>query len=220
MIERGPSADPGREAGRRSRSRQMRSEFTNETPVPISPGAPSTVASRITVSGLGEAVVEDVDVSVDIEHSWTGDLTISLLNPSGQRVVLSDRRGGRRDDFRDTVFDSDASLPITSGTPPFRGSFPPGGQPRRFPRPAGRRRVDARGQRPRLPGRRPPAPLGPGDHHRRRARARLPDRGALPRRPDGRAAGRLRCRGAALGGDHRGRPAERAGSAARWSTMW
>jgi subtilisin-like proprotein convertase family protein len=105
----------------------MRTEFTNETPVPISPGAPSTVTSRITVSGLGDAVVEDVDVTVDINHSWTGDLAISLLNPSGQRVVLSDRRGGRRDDFRDTVFDSDASLPITSGTPPFRGTFRPQG---------------------------------------------------------------------------------------------
>ena len=105
----------------------MRTELTNATPVPISPGAPSTVTSRITVSGLGDAVVEDVDVTVDIEHSWTGDLMISLLNPSGQRVVLSDRRGGRRDDFRGTVFDSDASLPITSGTPPFRGTFRPEG---------------------------------------------------------------------------------------------
>jgi hypothetical protein len=72
-------------------------------------------------------VVEDVDVAVDIDHSWTGDLMLSVLNPSGQRVVLSDRRGGRLDDFRDTVFDSDASLPITSGTPPFRGTFRPEG---------------------------------------------------------------------------------------------
>jgi subtilisin-like proprotein convertase family protein len=105
----------------------MASQFTNNTPVPISPGAPSTVTSRITVSGLGSAVVEDVDVTVDIDHSWTGDLQLSLLNPSGQRVVLSDRRGGRRDDFRDTRFDSDASIPISSGTPPFRGTFRPEG---------------------------------------------------------------------------------------------
>lgn len=105
----------------------MRSEFTNDTPVPISPGAPSTVTSRITVSGLGDAVVEDVDVTVDIDHSWTGDLVLSVLNPSGQRVVLSERRGGRQDDFQDTVFDSDASLPITSGTAPFRGTFRPEG---------------------------------------------------------------------------------------------
>ena len=81
----------------------MRSEFTNDTPVPISPGAPSTVTSRITVSGLGDAVVADVDVTVDIDHSWTGDLMLSVLNPSGQRVVLSERRGGRQDDFQDTV---------------------------------------------------------------------------------------------------------------------
>ena len=47
----------------------MRNEFTNETPVPISPGAASTVTSTIAVSGLGAAVVEDVDVTVDIEHS-------------------------------------------------------------------------------------------------------------------------------------------------------
>jgi subtilisin-like proprotein convertase family protein len=105
----------------------MRTEFTNDTSVPISAGAPSTVTSSITVSGLGDAVVEDIDVTVDIQHSWTGDLLISVLNPSGQRVVLSDRRGGRLDDFQDTVFDSDASVPISSGIPPFRGTFRPAG---------------------------------------------------------------------------------------------
>lgn len=105
----------------------MRKEFTNTTPVPISPGPPSTVVSRITVSGLDGAAIDDVDVTVDVDHTWTGDLTISLLNPSGQRVVLSDRRGGSRDDFRETVFDSDASLAIASGTPPFRNTFRPEG---------------------------------------------------------------------------------------------
>ncbi len=105
----------------------MRREFASTTPVPINPGPPSTVVSQIAVSGLEGLTVDDVDVTVDIDHTWTGDLTISVLNPGGQRVVLSDRRGGSRDDFRETVFDSDASLPIGSGTPPFHNTFRPEG---------------------------------------------------------------------------------------------
>ncbi len=105
----------------------MRQEFSNATPVPINPGPPSTVVSQIAVSGLDGLTVDDVDVTVDIDHSWTGDLSISVLNPSGQRVVLCDRRGGSRDDFQDTVFDSDANVAIGSGTPPFRSTFRPEG---------------------------------------------------------------------------------------------
>ena len=188
----------------------MRTEFTNATPVPISPGAPTTVISRIAVSGLGDAVVEDVDVTVDIEHSWTGDLMISLLNPSGQRVVLSDRRGGRRDDFRDTVFDSDASLRDHQRHAAVPRHLPARGQPRRLPQPAGGWRLDPRDARPRFPGRRHAAPLEPRDHAPRlRREPAVPHRRPLPRRADGRAAGCVRRGGAALVGDHRRRSAGR-----------
>ena len=105
----------------------MRREFVNNTPANINPGSPSTVASFIEVNGMDGDVIDDIDVTVDIDHTWDGDLTISLLNPSGQRVVLADRRGGSRNHFRETVFDSEAPTSIANAAPPFRGTFRPEG---------------------------------------------------------------------------------------------
>jgi subtilisin-like proprotein convertase family protein len=105
----------------------VRHEFQNTTAVTIDPGPPGTVTSAIEVSGVDGGAVQDVDVLVDIEHTWTGDLTINLLSPSGQRVVLVDRRGGNRDHFTDTEFDSDAEVSIANASPPYRGTFKPEG---------------------------------------------------------------------------------------------
>ena len=105
----------------------MKHEFENATPVTISAGPPSVVRSRIDVSGLDGGAVEDVDVTVDVDHSWDGDLTIGLLNPAGRRVVLADRRGGSRNHFRGTVFDSEAPTAIANASPPFQGTFRPEG---------------------------------------------------------------------------------------------
>jgi len=105
----------------------MAHNFTNDTPVTIDPGPPNTVSSSIEVQGLADEVVQNLTVRVNIDHSWTGDLIISLLNPAGQRVILVDRRGGRHDDFRGTIFDEDASVSILNGIPPFEGTFQPEG---------------------------------------------------------------------------------------------
>lgn len=47
----------------------MRREFTNTIAVPIGPGPPNTVASHIDVTGVGNATVDGVEVTVDIDHS-------------------------------------------------------------------------------------------------------------------------------------------------------
>lgn len=103
----------------------MRHEFVNEQPVVIDPGPPSKIQSEIVVSDLGQATVEDLEVHVDIDHTWTGDLRIKLLSPDGTEVILVDRRGGFRNDFRNTIFRVDARTSITDGRPPFRGTFRP-----------------------------------------------------------------------------------------------
>src|SRR5829696_8969554 len=105
----------------------MRRHFANTTPVTISAGPPSTVTSPIEVNGVDGATVEDVDVKLDIDHTWDGDLNISLVNPSGQRVVLVNRRGGRNDHFHQTAFDSDAPISILNAAPPYTGTFRPEG---------------------------------------------------------------------------------------------
>lgn len=101
--------------------------FENPVPVTIDAGAPSTVTSSLVVSGFDGARVGDVEVVVDLDHTWDGDLTVSVLNPDGTRVVLVDRRGGRGDHFRQTRFDADAAVSILNAAPPFQGSFRPEG---------------------------------------------------------------------------------------------
>ncbi len=105
----------------------MRHEFVNEQPVAIDPGPPNTIQSEIVVTGLGEAAIENLEVHVDIDHTWTGDLLIELRSQDGTKVILVDREGGSRDDFRNTIFRMDAQTSITDGRPPFRGTFRPEG---------------------------------------------------------------------------------------------
>lgn len=105
----------------------MRHEFINQTPVFIDPGPPNTIESELGVADLNGATVAELEVTVDITHTWTSDLVITLISPGGKEVVLVEREGGFRDDFRGTIFRSAAEVSITEGRPPFRGPFRPEG---------------------------------------------------------------------------------------------
>ncbi|MCP4656928.1 MAG: hypothetical protein GY856_16075 [bacterium] len=102
--------------------------YRNVTPVAIDPGPPSTVSSALEVRGLGGLVVADVEVALDIDHTWNADLTITLIGPDGTRVVLAEREGGSQDHFRGTVFADRAETSITDASAPFRGRFRPEGE--------------------------------------------------------------------------------------------
>jgi subtilisin-like proprotein convertase family protein len=105
----------------------VRHEFVNERPVMIDPGPPNTIRSEIPVTGLGQATVENLEVLVNITHTWAGDLRIKLFSPDGTEVLLVNGRGGSSNDFRNTIFRADAQTPVTTGRPPFRGTFRPEG---------------------------------------------------------------------------------------------
>lgn len=55
---------------------------------------PHGVTSTISVSETGS--LKDIEVSVDIEHDFLGDLQVSLIGPSGAIVLLQNRTLGRR----------------------------------------------------------------------------------------------------------------------------
>ncbi|MEV0681453.1 S8 family serine peptidase [Actinosynnema sp. NPDC050436] len=52
------------------------------------PDAGSAVSSSVTVSGCDGAGSVSTSVKVDINHSYTGDLAIDLVGPSGNAIVL------------------------------------------------------------------------------------------------------------------------------------
>lgn len=104
----------------------MRLEFAQHASVAIDSGEPSTIRSEISVAGVSGRIA-DVNVRLDITHSFTADLEIALIGPGGVRVELVMDAGGGGDDFRSTVFDDDADLEIRDAFPPFTGSFRPQG---------------------------------------------------------------------------------------------
>jgi len=96
---------------------------SSDTPIAIpdndSEGANSSIS--VTVPSL----IEDVNVTLNISHTWDADLTAVLTSPAGTSVELTSGNGGSGDNYVDTVFDDDATTPIGDGTAPFTGTFQP-----------------------------------------------------------------------------------------------
>ncbi len=50
-------------------------------------------------------MISTIKVNVDISHTYRGDLKVTLYAPTGDVIVLHDRKGGKDDDIK-AVFDS------------------------------------------------------------------------------------------------------------------
>ncbi len=59
--------------------------------VPIPDCHPGGILSQQLVTGCD--TIEDLDVALEIDHHWTGDLVVTLESPEGTRVTLVDRPG-------------------------------------------------------------------------------------------------------------------------------
>lgn len=94
----------------------------NETlPVAITDDSPAGVTSTITVSQ--PINLTDLQVAVAIDHTWVGDLVISLTSPGGTTVTLLDQPGvpastfGCSNDNMDVVFSDAASVDAENACP-------------------------------------------------------------------------------------------------------
>lgn len=85
----------------------------------------STIWSTLPISGTDR--VADVDVRVNIAHTYDGDLQVYLEHPDGTLVELFTTVGFSGDNFTNTVLDDEAATSITSGAAPFTGSYRPEG---------------------------------------------------------------------------------------------
>ena len=54
-------------------------------------------------------VVANVTVNLSLTHTFNSDLIITLISPTGSRVVLANRVGGSSANFTNTTFDDAAS---------------------------------------------------------------------------------------------------------------
>ena len=97
-----------------------------DTPLAIPPsGTSGTTTSTITVGTSG--IISDLNVFVNLTHTFTGDLEIFLTHvDTGTSVQLFDQHGGGGNNITDVTFDDEAGTAISAGTPPFGpGSFMP-----------------------------------------------------------------------------------------------
>ena len=69
--------------------------------------------------------INDLNVKVNIAHTYLQDLTLILRGPSGTAVVLVRDNGGQFDNFSQTIFDQEATASINSGVAPYTGLFRP-----------------------------------------------------------------------------------------------
>ncbi|MCS7237719.1 MAG: S8 family serine peptidase [Thermoguttaceae bacterium] len=82
-----------------------------------------TAVAEILV--VDEFVLRDVDVFLEIEHTFVADLDVFLVAPDGTRIELVTDVGGAGDNFRRTILDDSAPVPIAEGQAPFLGRFRP-----------------------------------------------------------------------------------------------
>jgi subtilisin-like proprotein convertase family protein len=71
--------------------------------------------------------ITDVNVTVNITHTWDADLDITLISPTGTIIDLTSDNGGQGDNYTNTVFDQQATTLVTAGVAPFTGSYVPEG---------------------------------------------------------------------------------------------
>jgi subtilisin-like proprotein convertase family protein len=63
---------------------------------------PEGVSSEINISQIGR--VKSIKVSIDIIHTFIGDLQVELEAPSGKKAMLHDKKGGSTIDIKETYF--------------------------------------------------------------------------------------------------------------------
>ena len=87
------------------------------------------LTAPISFSGIpAGAVVTNINVNFNINHTWVGDLDINLIAPNGQNLnlvgSLNNGAGGNgTDDFINTTISSTSTTPISGAAAPRTGTF-------------------------------------------------------------------------------------------------
>ncbi|MBH0033589.1 S8 family serine peptidase [Pseudoalteromonas sp. NZS71_1] len=85
--------------------------YTSEENVAIPDNDPQGANSVITISD--DLTVFGTSVDVNITHTWSGDIVLTLISPQGSEVTLQSNEGGSEDDiiktFTSSVFNSEVA---------------------------------------------------------------------------------------------------------------
>ena len=78
-----------------------------------------------TIYVATDGILLDLNVELDITHTYVGDVEIYLISPDGTEIKLSVGNGGSGNNYVGTIFDDQADMPISTGTAPFTGHYIP-----------------------------------------------------------------------------------------------
>ncbi len=96
------------------------------TDVPVAiPDTNVAVMSQVNVPATG--LVKKLAVTVNIDHNYLTDVDMSLDAPGAPPIVLANDVGSFNSDYANTVFSSQATVPIANGMAPYTGVFVPQG---------------------------------------------------------------------------------------------
>ncbi len=97
----------------------------------IGPGAGIVTTQVLQISAPTGAQVTDVNITIDLDHTWSEDLDVFLIAPNGASVELATDVCGTDDNWDNLTFDDEAGTSVTlacvGGTPTLSGSVRPEG---------------------------------------------------------------------------------------------
>ncbi len=96
----------------------------NPNGLPLEIPSIGTPTERSSVHIFEDLKVFDVNVSIELTHTFLEDLIIDLISPSGTRVALISRACGDENNIN-AVFDDDGSTITCSGNPAISGTVAP-----------------------------------------------------------------------------------------------
>ena len=102
---------------------------TNYTVTPgiaISSSGAGTIYNSI-INVPDSNTITDVNVTVNISHTWNADLDIYLISPLGTTIELSTDNGGNGDNYNNVIFDDASANTLPTGSTTLSGTYSPEG---------------------------------------------------------------------------------------------
>ena len=76
-----------------SNADSYRFESSESASIPDGTGSVRSIPFEVMVPGGSNLIITDVELELDIDHPWIGDLVVSLRSPSGAVTEIIDRNG-------------------------------------------------------------------------------------------------------------------------------
>jgi len=97
---------------------------TLDTPIAIDV-VPNEIEAVITIPASENVLIGDVNIGIDLSHTWLADLTISITSPAGTEIILMDGDCGQANDINVIFDDSGATFSCSDTNPAVNGLLKP-----------------------------------------------------------------------------------------------